>query len=127
MKIHSIVSSGTHDNHPNWEAMTVLRTKQGYRFQTGYVERGESATHISGERRPGPWAYTFGLSVCITADPEQSSGADSRRRLKDGREIEVEDGDILLIDDEAYEVETYRRGEYIDLHRVYLNATRVKE
>lgn len=105
---------------------TVISTKVSDRFPNGRYRHGlgaclrdESGRRIQdGPIVPGPWAYAYGLAVCITANPEMSSGAEAERGRAAGTEHVVEDGDLIELNGDFYEVETYRNAEFVRLHRM---------
>ena len=90
-----------------------------YRHAIGGVSVGDTGRRIDhGPMVPGPWAYTFGLGVSICSNPEMGSGAEARRGRAAGTEFAVEDGDLLIFEDVIYQVDTFRGGQYVNLHRM---------
>jgi len=61
------------------------------RFGIGLVPPGREARQVfEGPMVPGPWAYTYGLGVCICADPRRNTGAESARKKDEGTEHVIE-------------------------------------
>lgn len=106
----------THDT--GLKSKVVLRFKGG-RYAIGAIERGKEARQImNGPKVPGPWAFTYQLSTCITANPAHSTKAESDRLIAEGLEFEVSESDVLVIDDAEYTVEDHphsSRGSRLEL------------
>jgi len=82
------------------------------RFALGVVRRGDDGRReMYGPMIPGPWAYTVPKAGVI--DNYGGSRAASDRRLTEGTEHTVKNGDQLIIDGETYSVAV--RGRYVDL------------
>lgn len=86
------------------------------RHAVGAVPRGSEGRQVQdGPMVAGPWAYTYGLSSCLT-DSAAMREKDAARRATD---VVVKDGTRLLIDGVLYSVKIIRR-EFIEL--VNLNS-----
>ena len=86
-----------------------------HRFGVGFVDKTTTCRRSHhGPELPGPYAYTYGLSSVISANPEMSTGAEIKRNLAAGLEHEVKDGDLLRIGDDVFKVRVVRR-EWIEL------------
>jgi len=115
-----------------WDASLIIsrphRRGPGYlpyRFGIGYVdETGECRRVYQGPIEPGPYAYTYGLSVGITADPSMSTAAEHERNAAQNLEIQVEDGQLLQLGFHLFRVR-YVRDQWIELDHV--GPTRVYE
>jgi hypothetical protein len=83
-------------------------------FGVGAVPRGSAGRQVhKGPLVDGPWAYAYGMPVCIVADPA------ARARDKQERDdaLRVEAGDEIEIDRVIYRVEI-ERGEYVNFVKV---------
>lgn len=75
----------------------------------GYVAKGDTGRKVyQGPLVEGPWAYGFGLSLCI--DNHGGTRAEQERLREQGLLIEVEGGEQVEIDGTLYEVRIERRG-----------------
>ena len=78
-----------------------------YRHRIGTVKRGDEARQVDGgDMVPGPWAYAFGLCTVISNPP-----------TKPDPSIDVDDGDVLILDGDRYRVRIDRR-QWIELELV---------
>ena len=94
----------------------VLALKGTYhRFGLAAIPRGKSGRKVfQGPLVPGPWAFAFGLSSVIAANPEHGTYGDIRRNKAAGLEHEVEAADLIRFDGVTYRIEVERR-QYINL------------
>ena len=82
-----------------------------HRHGVGAVPRGAEGRKVQdGPMVAGPWAYTYGLSSCLSSSAAMRE-QDAERRATD---VVVKDGTRLLIDGVSYTVKIVRR-EYIEL------------
>jgi len=85
------------------------------RFGIGGIVKGGKGTKLfGGPMVKGPWAFAFGLGVCIAANREMGTGAEMERLEAAGKEHVVEDGDLIRFDKVLYSVRVVRR-EFIEL------------
>lgn len=82
------------------------------RYGIGAVPRGSEARKVQdGPMVRGPWAYVYGLGVVM--DNHGGTGAERARKLAEGTEHDVAEGDLLEIDGVTYQIRIDRWG---DLH-----------
>ncbi len=108
-RITDVVVSDKNDDY------TILVINGRHNHAVGCIKAGDSARKVcGGPLVPGPWAYTFGLGACLTADYEGKAEELAREAQ---RTIDIESGDLIRVDGNVYRVEIFRR-EYIKLHPV---------
>lgn len=82
------------------EAIVTVQLRAGWRphrFGLGFVdETGECRREYGKPMEPGPYAYAFGLSTCISSDPRMGTGAEMRAARAAGLVIDAELGDVLV-------------------------------
>ena len=89
----------------------VIHVGNYRRYGIGAVPRGASARkEQGGPMVPGPWAYVYGLSSVI--DNHGGTGAERQRKLAEGTEHDVAEGDRLEIDGMTYALRIDRWGDF---------------
>ncbi len=106
----------------------VIRTYSRYvhvpiRLHIGYVSpEGKSRRVDFGPELPGPYAYTYPATICITENPEMSTAAESRRNRDADLEWDAEHGDLFRIDGRIYRLTDDRLMDYPTLTLVEEDA-----
>jgi hypothetical protein len=79
-------------------------------YGIGFTPTGREARQVfGGPLVPGPWGYAYGLATVI--DNYGGTGADRERERREGRLIEANVGDELVLDDDLIvRIELCRRG-----------------
>ena len=101
-----------------WESTILKIAESNGRFCAGFVPKGESGIRYDyGAKVPGPWAYTFELATFITNDPIEVKNKKRAEEL--ARTVVVENGDLVRVDGNVYEVEILRgfNGWEIELNK----------
>jgi hypothetical protein len=88
----------------------VIHVGNYRRYGIGAVPRGSEARKVTGGPMvPGPWAYVYGLSSVI--DNHGGTGAERARKLAEGTEHDIAEGDLLEIDGVTYALRIDRWGD----------------
>jgi len=91
------------------DVLTLPHRTRVKRFGVGLVAEGdEGRQEFGGPMVPGPWAFSYGLSVCI--DNHGGTGAERQRNLAAGTEHDVNEGDIVEIDGHSFVIKVTRNG-----------------